>query len=193
MGKYEMNIKELVKRTLGWIRCYRNGIIYHGGGVYVGKHVHFKNTKNITIGKEVSIRPYVDIFAGNNIIIGDRCDIGTRNRIVGEVVIESDVLFGPDVFMCSSNHVYEDPKIPIKDQGAYFVRRNGHDELKIGRGSWIGVHAAIIGDVHIGRNCVVGANAVVTRDIPDFCVVIGAPAKIVKKYNNELKTWVNVT
>ena len=74
-------------------------------------------------------------------------------------------------------------------QGTKFIRKNGHDELKIVQGSWIGTHVAIIGDVHIGRNCVIGANAVVTRDVPDYCVVAGAPAQIIKRFNLQTKKW----
>lgn len=124
-------------------------------------------------------------------VIGDRCDIGTRNRIAGEVIIESDVLFGPDNYICSSDHVFDNPNVPIMEQGARFIRKNGHDELKIGQGSWIGTHVAIIGDVHIGRNCVIGANAVVTRDVPDYCVAAGMPARIIRRYNLQTQKWEN--
>ena len=160
-------------------------------GVYIGKHVHIGNGKNITLGRGVQIRPDVDLFAGEKLVIGDRCDIGTRNRFSGTIVLESDVLLGPDNFICSENHDYENIDVPIKDQGVRFICRNGHDELKIGQGSWIGTHVAIIGDVHIGKNCVIGANAVVTRDIPDYCVVAGVPAQIIKRYNLQSRKWEN--
>lgn len=61
--------------------------------------------------------------------------------------------------------------------------------VHIGDGSWIGCHCAIVGDVHIGRHCVVGANSVVTRNVPDFCVVAGAPARIVKRFDLETGEW----
>lgn len=141
------------------------------------------------MGDGVQIRPDVDIFAGEKLIIGDRCDIGTRNRIVGEIVIESDVLLGMDNYISSSDHIYDNPDMPIMDQGARFIRRNGHDELKIGQGSWIGTHVVIIGDVHIGKNCVIGANSVVTRDVPDYSVAVGTPAKVIKRYNHNLNCW----
>ena len=54
--------------------------------------------------------------------------------------------------------------------------------MSIGDNSWIGNHAAIIG-CSVGRHCVVGANAVVTRDVPDYCVVAGSPARIIKRYD----------
>lgn len=52
----------------------------------------------------------------------------------------------------------------------------------IGHGSWLGTNVVIVGNVHIGYNCVIGANSVVTKDIPDYCVAVGAPVKIIKKY-----------
>ena len=57
------------------------------GGVYIGKEVHFANGANIKLGKDVSVRPYCDLFAGEIFEVGDNCDIGTRNRIAGNVVI----------------------------------------------------------------------------------------------------------
>ena len=89
-----MNIRILVKQTLGWMRCKIKRISNRGG--YIGRHVHVVNGKSIAMGRDVQIRPDVDLFAGKKMAIGDRCDIGTRNRITGDVVIESDVLFGPD-------------------------------------------------------------------------------------------------
>lgn len=78
---------------------------------------------------------------------------------------------------------------PIISQGALDIKNNGHNTLKIGDGSWIGTHVAIIGDVHIGKNCVIGANSVVTKDIPDYSVAVGIPAKIIKQYNFTTNSW----
>ena len=184
-----MNLKNCIKHLLGRLRCIRSGISCRKN-VYVGKGVHFVNGKNIQLGTNVSIRPYCDLFAGKVFKIDDGCDIGTRNRIAGNVIIEDHVLIGPDNYICSSDHCYEDVSIPIMNQGAYAPTRNGHSELKIGQGSWIGTHVAIIGDVHIGKHCVIGANAVVTKDVPDYCVVCGIPAKIIKKYDVATQKWI---
>lgn len=137
----------------------------------------------------MSIRPDVDLFAGNKFEIGDNCDVGVRNRFDGEIIIEDSVLFGPDNYISSTDHCYTDINAPIIDQGAVLVSKNGHSELRIGEGSWIGTHCAIIGCVHIGKHCVIGANTVVTRDIPDYSVVVGNPARIIKKYNFASEKW----
>jgi len=60
----------------------------------------------------------------------------------------------------------------------------------IGEGSWIGTKVSIIGSVRIGKHCVIGANSVVTKDIPDFSVAVGAPAKVIKRYDFERKEWI---
>ena len=61
----------------------------------------------------------------------------------------------------------------------------------IGEGSWIGENVCIIG-ASVGKHCVIGANAVVTKDIPDYCVAVGTPAKIIKKYDTKIKKWIKV-
>lgn len=162
------------------------------GGVYIGRHVHIVNGNSIKLGINVQIRPDCDLFAGAVFVVGDGCDIGTRNRIAGEVVIENDVLIGPDNFICSDGHIYDDPSVPVIKQGARHILKNGHKELTIGEGSWIGTHCAIIGDVHIGKHCVIGANSVVTNDIPDYSIAVGSPAHVIKRYNFEAKRWEKV-
>ena len=61
-----------------------------------------------------------------------------------------------------------------------------------GHGTWIGAGAKIIGKVNIGRNCVIGAHTIVFKDVPDYCVVVGAPARIIKQYDIINKNWITV-
>ena len=61
-------------------------------------------------------------------------------------------------------------------------------EVQIGEGSWLGENVCVMG-VSIGKHCVVGANSVVTKDFPDYCVIVGAPAKIIKRYCFEQQKW----
>ena len=176
-------MKEHLKNVLGFLRCIISKIGCFHWGVYIGKNVHIVNGKNIELGKNVKIRPNCDLFAGSKMVIKDNCDLGERNRLDGNIVIEESVLFGPDNYISSVDHRYSDLTKPIMYQGAYSPNKNGHSELRIGEGSWIGTHCAIIGDVHIGKHCVIGANSVVTKDIPDYCVAVGIPAKVVKQLN----------
>ena len=184
-------LKDIIKNLIGKIKCILNGIS-NDGRVYIGRNVHIVNGKNLHLGSNVSIRPDCDIFADGCIKIGDNCDIGTRNRLNGDIYIEDSVLIGFDNYISSNDHCYKDINVPIMYQGAYMPNKNNHSELRIGSGSWIGTHVAIIGDVHIGKNCVIGANAVVLYDIPDYCEAVGNPAKVVKRYDFKTNKWLNI-
>lgn len=69
--------------------------------------------------------------------------------------------------------------VPVIDQG---IVQKGQ-KVSIGEGSYIGINAVIVGNVKIGKHCVIGANSIVNKDIPDFCVAVGCPVKIIKRYN----------
>lgn len=95
----------------------------------------------------------------------------------------------PYVSVYDHNHEWTDPDRPVHSQG---VRLQSGDRVEIGYGSWIGTKVTIIGNVRIGRHCIIGANAVVTHDIPDYSVAVGIPARVVKRYDFNLKQWVKV-
>lgn len=110
--------------------------------------------------------------------IGDGTYIGRFVHINAwrEVIIEKDVLIADRVFISDADHKFEDLEIPISRQG---------DEYKgsviIKSGSWLGIGAVILPGVTIGLNSVVGANSVVTKDVPDYTIVAGIPARIIKQ------------
>lgn len=117
--------------------------------------------------------------------IGNHCTIGHFNEIYAtkSIVIEDYVLTADRVYISDNLHRYENINIPIIKQS---IKQIG--TVRIGEGSWLGVGVAVIG-ANIGKHCVIGANAVVTKDIPDYCVAVGIPAKIIKRYNFETKKW----
>ena len=66
------------------------------------------------------------------------------------------------------------------------------DSIVIGEDTWIGTKATIIGNIHIGKHCVIAANSVITKDIPDYSIAAGIPAKIIKRYNFKTNQWENL-
>lgn len=109
--------------------------------------------------------------------------ISARNR----VHLEPYVNVAQQVLIMDHNHAYEDIQTPIIKQG---ITKGG--TIRIGEGSWIGHGAAIVcsrGELIIGRHCVVSANSVVTRSIPDYSVVFGMPATIIRQYDPEAGVW----
>lgn len=120
--------------------------------------------------------------------IGENTIIGNYSHIVAleNIVIEPNVLIADKVFIADTGHEYRNPLVPIRDQGMQTA-----GSVRIGEGSWIGESVSIIG-ASIGRNCVIGANSVVTHDIPDYSIAVGAPAKVIKYYNFEKKVWFKV-
>ena len=149
------------------------------------------NASGIRIGSEVDIGAYAfleALSAPGDVVceIGDGTYIGPFLRLtaVGGVTIGRKVLIADRAYLSDSGHVYEDITRPIRGQGLRTGRR-----LVIEDGAWIGVGAAIVGNVRVGRNAVVGANAVVTRDVDDFTVVAGNPARVVRRHNGTDWEW----
>jgi acetyltransferase-like isoleucine patch superfamily enzyme len=150
----------------------------------------------ISLGNSISLRKDAWLNVATEdptgepvIVIDDNCHIGYGSIISAknQIHLERDVLVGQQVIIVDHNHGYEDLTLPVVKQG---ITEGGR--IRIGQGSWIGRGAAIIcpkGELTIGRNCVVAVNSVVTRSIPDYSVVVGMPARIIRQYDPETKTW----
>ncbi|MGE8422227.1 MAG: acyltransferase [Sphingobacterium siyangense] len=130
------------------------------------------------VGTNFQIRPYVSIVGGKNILIGNNVTLRPFTQIHAgkdaQVIIEDDVLIAPGVFITTNQHNFEDILKPIRLQGG------NSSDIHVKSGAWIGANAIIMDGVTIGRNSVVAAGAVVTKNVPDFCVVGGVPAKVIK-------------
>lgn len=111
--------------------------------------------------------------------------IGHFNHItcVNSVHIGKKVLTADKVHISDNTHDFSDINIPILDQK---VMSKG--KVSIGDGTWIGEGVSIL-SAAIGKNCVIGSNAVVVKDIPDFSIAVGIPARVVKRFNVETRRW----
>jgi acetyltransferase-like isoleucine patch superfamily enzyme len=137
------------------------------------------------IGNTSEVRPYCIIDGTKNVYIGENVIIAEGVRLVTEasdlsakIIIEDGVLFAPNVAVYSTTHTYSTTTIPIKEQPI----KNQTTIIK--SGAWIGLNSIIMPGITIGRNSVIGANSFVNKDVPDFCVYAGTPAKLIKKINN---------
>lgn len=124
--------------------------------------------EHINIEKKAAFTPELKI--------GDWSGIGVNCEVNGPVTIGKYVMMGPEVVIYTSGHNFERTDIPMQQQGSSETK-----PVVIEDDVWIGRRAIIMPGVHIGKGCVIGAGAIVTKDVPDYCVVGGVPAKILKR------------
>ncbi len=151
--------------------------------------------EHIAIGAGTVIAPEVSLSVGMDraqplppgavspvLRIGARCSIGRGSHVVAHrsVVIGDDVMTGPHCYITDQNHVYADPAVPIGQQWPAEV------PVEIGAGSWLGAGAIVLPGTRLGRNTVVGAGAVVRGEFPDHAVLVGAPARAVRRWDPEV-------
>lgn len=129
----------------------------------------------VHVGENVNIERGV-YFGGTNVIIGDNSGIGINSNIYGSVSIGTDVMMGPECDIHSGCHEFSRTDIPMWHQGFKPDR-----PVTIGNDVWLGSRVTILPGVKIGNGVVIGANSVVTKDIPNYAVAAGNPA-VVKKF-----------
>lgn len=128
-----------------------------------------------SIGKNVLIKKNAYFGNGCNIQIGDNSQIGINSIMDNDIIIGKNVTMGPDVIIYTSSHEYKDLFVPINQQGS-----KPHRSVVIGNNVWIGARCIILPGVSIGDNCIIGANTVVTKDVPMNAVFCGSAGKVVK-------------
>lgn len=167
--------------NVGWGRRF---------GPIIPRSVKIACPGNISIGNNCQFDEYTHLLAtpSSRLVIGNnvRFANGFAHIVASfdEIVIEGDCLFGAFVQIINGNHGYRDINRPIKEQESV-----SSGPIRIGRGSWVGRGACVLGGVTLGRNVVVGANAVVTDSVPDYCVVAGNPATVVRRYDPVSGNW----
>lgn len=162
-----------------------------GKNSIIQKPLFILNKKGIRIGNNVCIRPLAriecipSVNTSAEIVIEDNCCIeqGLHLIAANKVHIHKDVLIAPYCYITDCMHDYEDVSLPVIKQGLKI------NETEIGEATWLGIGVKVFAGVHIGKHCVIGANSVVTRNIPDYSVAVGCPAKVIKKYDFNKKEW----
>ncbi len=146
--------------------------------------------RNIILENNIIIKDMAWLYVGKHaqLIIKSHCEIGHFFHLVSteEIVIEESVLIADKVFISDGTHNFSNIEIPIREQGISPILK-----ITIGSGSWIGENVSILG-ASIGKQCVIGSNAVVTHSIPDYSIAAGNPARVIKRYNFKMSTWQKV-
>ncbi|MBI4687083.1 MAG: acyltransferase [Nitrospirae bacterium] len=105
-----------------------------------------------------------------NLVIGDNSGLGENCRVNPGVIIGSNVMMGPDVIILTQNHTYTRETYNGFEKKPVIIEDN----------VWIGYRVIILPGVHVGRNAIIGAGAVVSKDVPPYAVVGGVPARVIK-------------
>lgn len=168
--------------------------------------------KTKTISRKIFLGPNVQFFGLKNIVIKDNCTIGEnslfiinhrnnkdiqlninsnvyigRNNFISvgkSISIGSYCIFGDNCSLIGTGKIFDSPLVPYALSGI-----ENQKEIIVGANCWFGYGVSILGNVKIGHGSIVGANALVTKDIPPFSMVVGNPAKVIKTYNFESNKW----
>lgn len=177
----------IVRNTYAIIHRHEFGAI--GKGSYIWNPVFLSGVHYLFLGSKVGIWHHARIEAidewegqhfsprlliGDNVNIGQNCHITLSERIV----IEKDVVCSARVTITDIAHATDNPDLAVLNQGLTTK------PVRICEGAFIGINVIILPGVTVGRHAIVGAGAVVTKDVPDYATVAGAPAKIIKMRND---------
>ena len=157
---------------------------------YIGKPIFIGNFKRIFIDKKVRIMPNARIEVvdkNSSIVFEDNISIAQNLHIISggnqELRISKNTTFSANVFITNVDHEYQDINTHIMEQKLIF------NKTFISENCFIGYGAVIQAGTILGKQCIVGSNAVVRGTFPDYCVIVGIPAKIIKRYDEKSAVW----
>lgn len=170
-----------------WVKLFVNPFVHHKGK----RSLIRKRTRMdvlpfspFFLGDDSTIEDFCTVNNGvGPVYIGHRTRIGLGSVLIGPIEIQNDVRIAQNVVLSGLNHSYEDISKPISQQAVTTKPITIRDE------TWIGANVFVSAGVTIGKHCVVAGGSVVTKDVPDYCIVVGNPARIIKKYNAETGNW----
>lgn len=190
IGRFALFAYRMFERLI--CKCF--SVLVSGAFASFGKHtilvlpVRLSGERRIALGERVFVGAgswlqaltdgpddSVAIQIGSGTSIAAGCVISA----VRSVTLEEDVLIATNVYISDHIHRYIDTEKPIRVQGVDKVQ-----PVLVKRGAWLGQNVVVCPGVTIGRGSVIGANSVVNKDIPDFCLAVGAPARVMKSFDN---------
>lgn len=173
-----------------YLRSFLYRLFFKKMGLFslIGKPILIRGFKKINIGEHVHILPGLRIEAvskDSKITICDRVAIAQNVHITagGNLVIGKGASILANVCITDIDHDYSSIDVNIRTQ-PYIISKT-----EIGENCMIGFGSVILAGTCLGNQCIVAANSVVRGIFPDFCVIAGSPAKIIKQYNPQTKQW----
>ena len=157
----------LYKVTVSWLPISQRSKLAKRARTFWAKRIATRVGKNVNIERNAVFGPLLEI--------GDNSGVGINCEVYGPVKIGNDVKMGPEVVCYTSGHKFDRTDITMIEQGG-----TEPEPITIGNDVWIGRRVIIMPGVNIGDGCVIGAGAVVTKDIPPYSVAGGVPAKVIK-------------
>ncbi len=163
------------------VRFFNSVRLFLGDRVFVGEGAFFdigREAGEIRVGDDSHISRGVTVRTQlGGVKIGKKVNIGADSFIYGygEIEIGDYSLLANQVEVLSGAHDYTDTARPIRFQG------RTESKVKIGEDVWVGAQSIILGGVTIGKGAIIGAGSVVTRDVPEYGIAVGVPARVVKK------------
>jgi acetyltransferase-like isoleucine patch superfamily enzyme len=170
-----------------WVKAFINPFKHKRGKGSIIRHRTRTDVfpyNQFELGANSVIEDFATVNNGvGDVFIGDRTIVGIGNVIIGPVKIGNDVMLAQNIVVSGLNHGYEDVTLPPSTQKVSTA------QITIADNVWIGANSVITAGVTIGKHAVIGGGSVVTKDVPEYSVAVGNPAKVIKKYNSGTNTW----
>lgn len=202
LNNFKKQLKQRIKRLVADDYSdivFKNNDTVISNKIYTGKNCLFGGSSNIQLGKNIifgdgtkliAISSFTSPYSNQQftplITIGNNVQVTASLQMYAmkEIVIGDNVLFAANVFISDGFHGYNRIDIPYKDQAM-----SNLEPVVIGEGCWIGQNVVIMPGVTIGKFAIIGANSVVNKEIPEYSIAVGNPARVIKKWNFETRTW----
>ncbi len=173
MGKHRSIKSHLAEFFYNCIASKLPSSLARGGNFYKALRANLARVYIKHCGSNVNIEPHATF--NHALSIGDNSGIGENSELYGDITIGNDVMMGTNCIIYTRNHAFDKTDIPMWHQGFSEVK-----PVVIGNDVWIGGRVTILPGVHVGDGSILGAGAVVTKDVPPYAIVAGNPAKIIK-------------
>jgi acetyltransferase-like isoleucine patch superfamily enzyme len=178
-------------RPRWWTRTFVNPFFHKkgkGSRIFSRARIDTMPFNVFEVGSGCTIEDFTFVNNGvGPVQIEDGAFIGAMNVIIGPIHIGKHVMTAQNVVMSGLNHGFSDITIAFRYQPCTTGL------ITVGEGCWIGANSVITAGVTVGRYCVIAAGSVVTRDVPDYCIAAGSPARVIKQFNHQTKQWEKTT